>query len=228
MSEETRVSAEVAWLELSAGVVAGLHHALNNRLGALSAVAQVLASELEGHPLQEALGREVEHLHRTVRLLELLPRRDEALSTPLQVEEVVNGAVSLYRLHHELRDVPCTVVAHGEVAPVYGDPARLAQLLVALLADAGVRASRLDGGGVRVGYRGDERWVYLSVEVSAGDTAFPAMPSALRTDVRAAEPWVRREGGELNVREDADGGALFTLRLPTLAEARSRENGSAR
>lgn len=223
--EEGTGTPEESWLELSAGLVSGLHHALNNRLGALGAVAQILAGDLEGHPLREALAREVEQLHRTVSLLSLLPRHREAEAAPLQVEEVVDGAIALYRLHHDLRDVPCTASAEGAVPPLHGDAAHLAHILVTVLAAAGARAARLEGGQVRLRYRGDESFVFLTVEALAGEAPFPPTETRLSVDLRALRGWVEAAGGTLAVREGEEGGT-YLLRLPTLAEVRRREGGS--
>lgn len=203
------------WLPVSSELISGVHHALNNRLGALSAVAQVLEAEMGStHPLRAALAEEVERLQGTVRMLTLLPRRPGASAEPVLLPDLLASAVELFQLHHGVRDTPYTVEGGGDVLPVYCEPTLLAHLLITLMVAAGERA-RAAGGGVRVRYSGDAREVRISVAASGAGAEYDEVSA------EALQEWAERLGGIL---EGGPGGAQ--LRLPTLPEVRRRERES--
>ena len=68
---------ESPWIELSDGLVAGIHHALNNRMAALGGAVQVLQGDIEvEHPLISLLSTEVRRLEGTASLLRYLSHGD--------------------------------------------------------------------------------------------------------------------------------------------------------
>lgn len=205
--------AEAAWRAVSDELIAGIHHALNNRVGALAAVAQVLQGEMPpGHPLRAALAHEVERLQDTVKSLTLLPARGGA-AEPIQLGELFPALLALFELHHGMRDTECVVDGAPDVLPLYAEPPLLAHVLLTLMVAAG-RAARAGGGRVRVRYGGDTEWVEIGVAAEGGGE--PDTPM----DAAAVRPWAERMGGELRAGPDASG---FVLRLPTLLEVRRRE-----
>jgi signal transduction histidine kinase len=107
------------WLPVSAELITGVHHALNNRVGALSAVAQVLEGDMDPHhPLREALAMEVERLQTTVRTLALLPRRVGAAPEPIHLPGLLPLIMELLSYHLGVRDTECRVEGDGEPGPI--------------------------------------------------------------------------------------------------------------
>src|SRR5690606_34296493 len=89
-------------------LIAGLHHAVNNRMAALGAVGQVLETDLAAeHPLAGAIAEELQRLESTAGLLRLLVQGDGP--EPVQLELVVRDAAQLLQMHHELRDLSLDV-----------------------------------------------------------------------------------------------------------------------
>jgi hypothetical protein len=202
---------EEVWLPVSAELIAGVHHALNNRVGALSAVTQVLEGEMNAaHPLRLALADEVKRLQATVRVLTLLPRPADAVPEPVLLPDLLPGITELYGLHHGVRDTECVAETEDGILPLYCEPTLLAHLLLTLLIAAGETA-REAGAQVRLRASGDEREVVVTIEPEGAET--------LR--VEALRAWAEELGGAV-----AGGAGRYELRLPTLLEVRRRERES--
>jgi hypothetical protein len=213
---------DAEWLALSDALVRGVGHAMNNRIAALSAVVQVLATSGQGGPLLEALSSESQRLLRTVDLMRLLPRRWEAEAEPVLLDDVIRSGMELLPLHADLPELAYVWEAEAELPPVLSEPSLLvhtACLMMARAAEAAVR-----GGASRILIRGTSRpeTVIVSVGPDGGwPDADDALPRAEPGD-SALDRLARRIGGALR----ADGAALL-LELPTLAEARRRQREGA-
>jgi nitrogen-specific signal transduction histidine kinase len=195
-------------------LIAGIHHALNNRVGALGAVAQVLAMEMEAdHPLRAALAAEVDRLQATVAALTLLPLRPGATEQPVLLSDLLPRVVELYGYHHGVRDTTCSVEGAEAVLPLWAEPTRLAHLLLAMTIAAG-EAARATGSATTVRCSGDATTVEVRVAVQ-GDA-----PAA---EAESLAPWAAEMGGSLEREEARGGGAELVLRLPTLPEVRRRQ-----
>lgn len=195
-----------AWLEVSDGLVSGVHHALNNRMAAVSALAQLLA--LGGAPspdTEHALLDEVGRFEGTLRLLRLLPRDPEGAPIPLHLPELLPEVLALVALHREIREVRYDVHGDPDVLPLVAEESALQRALLVLL----VRAGEAARSGVSVHYGGDERFVVLEVLVEGAsggvpDGGIPGMFAEVGGEVRALE-------------------AGWEVRMPTLPEVRRRE-----
>jgi hypothetical protein len=125
LDEGTIESAETSWLRLSDGLIAGIHHALNNRMAALGAAGQVLEADLTpGHPLSGLLSGEVQRLENTVTLLRLLTDGDTGLQ-PIEVAETLKEAQQLFAIHHSLRDTRLEVSCQAGLLPLWAQPSVL-------------------------------------------------------------------------------------------------------
>lgn len=207
---EGPLSAEEAWLPVSDALLAGVHHALNNRLATLSALAQLLA--LGGAPAPEtALPREMERLGETLRLLGLLPRHPGERSVPLRVPDFLPDALALVAQHRDLREVEFSLEADPEALPVLAEESALIRAVLALLVAVGVAAHEGGAGRVAVRLGGDETFVSLEAE-PGGDAVGGSLGGAGLT------PLWEAAGGEVEITETGVIG-----RMPTLTEARRRE-----
>src|SRR5690606_16257900 len=123
------------WLRLNDRLLAGVGHTLNNRAAALAAVGQVLAASTTG-PLSDALASESLRLQHAVQLLRLLVRRWDEEPEPLQLDEVLGGAIELLGQHPELRSGTARVEISEEVAPVWAERSSLTHAFCLLLGAA--------------------------------------------------------------------------------------------
>jgi signal transduction histidine kinase len=202
-----------------------LDHLRRHRTEPVEAVGEAL----------EDIGAEVDHLAALVEDLLLLARSDSgavALARlPVDLGDVAgDAAASLSKL---AADKSVRLLVDPEPAIVNGDQARLRQL-VTILVDNAIRHSP-DGGGVRVTVRAAGGWASLTVEDEGAGIRPEDMPRIFDRFWRAPgspaggtglglaiASWiVRGHHGRIDVANRPEGGARFTVRLPTHPPAES-------
>lgn len=199
------------WLAAADGLVAGVHHALNNRLGTVSALVQLAAlGDAGGVDAGRALREELERLGDTLRLLAMIPRRPDEEPIPLRLTELLPDALALVAQHRDARDVRFAVEAAPDLLPVLCPETALAHALLALLTGAALAA--WEAGTLRVDVRcsGDARRVTVQVEPE-GDAVGPPLGGAGLAALFAAA------GGEMEATETG-----VVAHLPTLLAGRER------
>lgn len=191
------------WLALSESLVRGLVHALNNRLTALSALAELSAMGDEQFTVDRVLPAEVLRLQELSALFRLLVS-DEGAGEAMELAPVLDEALALQEHHAGLRGVRCTVALDGASPTLRAPHWALLRLVLVLLENA--RGASLavgrDSATLRVG--ADEHWITL-------DSGAAPSPYALAM--------ARRCGAG----DDVTG----VLRIPTLLERRRREGRAA-
>lgn len=200
-----------AWLAAVDGLVSGVHHALNNRLGTLSALVQLAALDGAGAPETErALRDELERFGDTLRLLAMIPRRPAEAPIPLQLGDVLPDALALAAQHREVRGVEFAVRSAPDLLPVLCPETALVHALLTTLVGAAVAAR--EGGAARVEVRcsGDERFVTVEVAPEGGAAGERRGGAEVAALFAAA-------GGEARATETG-----VAARLPTLLEGRRR------
>jgi hypothetical protein len=227
-----RESGYESWSRLNDGLIAGVHHAINNRMGALSAVSQVLEADLPaGHPLAGALREEIRRLEAATEVLRLLITEGEG--EPVQVETVVGQAKSLVELHHSLRDLELEIRLAEGLYPLWIDPAALRRALAILVAVAGRRAASGDRK-VTLAVTGTPQEVQILVTAegnlapgAGGDFGSETEAKGLdRIEEEAAGALLERWWGKFDRVDDEGGRVSLRITLPTLPEARRREAGA--
>lgn len=209
--------APTQWLPVHEALVQGLVHACNNRVAALSGIAQLYEAELstsdEG---MQQLGGEVERLRQLMGLFRSVASAVGTRREPARMGEALRAAAALLSHHLEARQAQYTAPEDTpDVEPVYlvlGDPLRFAVL--AYLA-AGLGAGK--GGGVTASVARvlDETLVTITA---------PGLESALRErpEYRALAEAAEREGGSLRSASGPEGSVLLMLALPGLQKATAR------
>ncbi len=202
------------WLELVEQALQGLHHALNNRIGSLSAVVELF--QLGDLPVEgasfDSMASDLARLGECSRMVRLLPRDTVSPEEPLILDDVLADVFALHRFLHDVRDVQVTIVPTPYVEPVRVTRWALVRALTLLLYDA-KRLARAERTTVRVMTESDEQVVRLEFRVGA-----PALVSAVpaRPESRYAESLAATLGGTVN-----RGPGVVGLRLPTLKARRA-------
>src|SRR5690606_12592677 len=113
---------EALWRRVSESLLGGLHHALNNRVAALSAISQVLGSGMpDATPLISSLGSEVDRLEQTVSLISLLRRARSRSPEPVQMPELTASLSALLAQHNDLKEVRFITDPDPGVLPVWAE-----------------------------------------------------------------------------------------------------------
>jgi hypothetical protein len=216
------------WAEVGESLLGGLHHALNNRVAALSAISQVLrAGMTDATPLVSSLSAEVARLEETVMMLSLLRRARTQRPEPVQVPELVASLTPLLGQHNDLKEIVFVATADPGVLPVWAERDLLTRVLLTLIVAVGLEAEWGGCRRVRITYRGDEAIVTIRIVCERlEDGTMSPDPSISRLDGRGAESAVRAMGGELEARTCEGGETAYELRLPSLLAARKTAAGA--
>jgi hypothetical protein len=221
-SQATPTSAEGEaadeWLMIVDQVCHGVHHALNNRIGSLSALLELtrLGDLPPNDPAFASLSKELTRLEDCARTLRLLPRAD-ADEEPLIMDDVIADVLAVHAFLHELRDTPFTIVPTRFVEPVRAERWALVRVLVLILNDA-KRLAKANRASVHATIESDDRWV--KVEFRVGPQPVGDVPTPVHAPY--AERLSTMLGGAVSRREGA-----VELRLPTLKTRRAADQRSA-
>jgi hypothetical protein len=203
------------WLDLVDQALQGLHHALNNRIGSLSALIELL--RLDGVPADgsgfDGLTAELARLEDCSRLVRLLPGDGIAGAEPLILADILADVFTIHRFLHAVRDVPVTIVPMRFVEPVRVQRSAVVRVLTLLLNDAKRLASQLSES-VRVVAESDDQWV--SVEFRVGAPLVHGVPVSSRG--RYAETVAKSFDGTVS-----RGAGVVALRMPTLKACRAAD-----
>ena len=120
------------WMALSDALLAGLVHAMNNRVTALSVCAELAALGDEEMLSGGVLTGEVNRLQRTSALIGLLPARAQ-LPEALELRPVLDDAIALHAHHPRMRSIECTLNAHDAMQPLRAPRWALLRLLLILV-----------------------------------------------------------------------------------------------
>src|SRR6476620_8659642 len=123
------------WIELVDQALQGLHHALNNRIGSLSALVEL--HQLGDLPADgtgfESLAADLTRLEDCNRMVRLLPRDSVAGEEPLILDDVLADVFAIHRYLHDARDLQVTIVPTRYVEPVRVERWALIRVLTMLL-----------------------------------------------------------------------------------------------
>lgn len=211
------------WRTVSESLLGGIHHALNNRVAALSAISQVLGAGMpDAGPIVASLGGEVNRLEQTVALISLLRRARSRNPEPVQLPELVASLTPLLPHHGDMKEIEFVGDPDPGVLPVFVERDQLTRVMLVLMTSVGLSAECAGGGRVRVSYRGEADEVVARIECEPGPRR-PAgpLPTLQGLDGAGAGEVVRAMKGRL---ETLPGGGgrhpAYEVRLPTLLAAR--------
>ncbi len=202
------------WLELVDQALQGLHHALNNRIGSLSALVELhqlgdLPNDGTGF---DTLASDLARLEECNRIVRLLPRDGVNGDEPLILDDVLADVFAIHRFLHQVRDQQVTIVPTRHLEPVRAARWALVRVLTLLLADA-KRLAKESSSVVRAVTESDEAWVRLEFRVGTPLVADVPMGRGLYAELLA-----QSFGGTVSRRA-----GVAELRLPTLKARRAAD-----
>jgi hypothetical protein len=191
------------WVTLSDDLLAGLVHALNNRVTALSVCAE-LAGLGDDQMLSDGLLlAEVGRLQRASALVGLLPARGHAEA--LEIAPVLDDAIAIHAHHPRMRSVECSVEVVGPMQPVRAPRWALLRALLIIVDAAKGKAQDEQRGTTTVQLSSDEPSVRVRASGRESEGAYATEMATLCGGT------ITREGDDL------------VLSLPSLTELRRRE-----
>jgi len=201
------------WLDLVDQVLLGLDHALNNRLGALRAFAELLRDEhwRTTSAATDSVQKELARLEETTSVVRLLARPGQPSMSGLILEEAMTDVVRIQSMLYDVRDVPLDFVPGPPLEPVWSERTALIRLLSVTLyrlRRSAREAGSASGSAVRVSTESDEQWARIRFSSSKpmSESAISVYAASVASSVGAE--W-RFGGGQLE------------LRLPTLKAHRA-------
>jgi hypothetical protein len=200
------------WLNLVDLVLRGLHHDLNNRIGSLSAMVELL--QMGDAPADgtayETLAGDLARLGEANRVIRLVPRDQTAGEEPLILDDVLADVFAVHRLLHDVRDVRVTIVPTRYVEPVRCERWALLHVLVILLMEA-KQLAKDSATTVRAATESDEQTVRVQFQIGA-----PTLADAPVSLGAYAESVAATFGGSVTRRA-----GVAELRMPTLKARRA-------
>lgn len=206
-------SPAMEWAVLVEEALQGLHHALNNRIGSLSAIVELF--QLGDLPPDggtagfESLAADLARLQDCNRMVRLLPRDDVPGEEALILDDVIADVLAIHRFLHDVRDLPVTIVPTRYVEPVRVERWALVRALTLLLLEAKLAAKSV-GAGLRAVTESDEQWVVVEYRLAPPGDATPEARG------RYADQLAISFGGTVQRRPGSIG-----LKLPTLKARRA-------
>ena len=201
-----------AWLTLVDQVLQGVHHALNNRIGSLSAMIelfQLADAPPDGASLQ-TLSADLARLSDANKVLRLLPRDTPAGEEPLILDDVLADVFVIHRFLHDVRDLQVTIAPTRFVEPVRCERWALLHVLTSLLAEA-KRLAKDSAAIVRCVTESDEQTVRVQFQVGVPMLAETPASLGVYTERLAAT-----FGGSITRKA-----GVAELRMPTLKARRA-------
>lgn len=206
------------WLALLDQALQGLHHALNNRIGTLSALVEL--TELNELPADGSASKraasDLERLEECNKVVHLLRRDRAAGEEALVLDDVLDDAYVIHRYLHDVRDVQVTASPEKAAEPIRVERWALVRVLTLLLYDARRLAKRLDKL-VRTSTRSDEQWVHVEFRVGENHDLTGDVPES--AGGRYAECVATAFGGDV---QRYAGGVV--VRVPTLKARRAAKS----
>jgi hypothetical protein len=218
------------WRTVSESLLGGIHHALNNRVAALSAISQVLGAGMpDAGPIVASLRGEVNRLEQTVALISLLRRARSRNPEPVQLPELVASLTPLLPHHGDMKETEFVADPDPGVLPVLVERDQLTRVMLVLMTSVGLSAECAGGARVHVSYRGDADEVVTRIECEPAPRR-PGGPSATEQgfDAAGAGEVVRAMRGRLERLPSGDRAVpTYEVRLPTLLAARRGEGAAS-
>ena len=147
-----------SWALLFEDLLSGIVHSINNTLTVIG-VSLELASTADAAGELAAMRREVAHLERFIALITVISSKS-APAEALEIQAVIDLALSIHAFSNPTRTVSHTLHIVGEIPPVRAPHATLLHLML-LLIDGAKHASLVGGATAHIEIDGDAERVSI-------------------------------------------------------------------
>ncbi len=213
-------------------LAAGIAHEIGNPLSSMSAILQILRMRPEANDVPDrlrALGGLVERIDRIVRDVIGFARPSPRERVRVTAQEVVEGALQVFRLHDKGKRVRLEVALPEEPIVTDGVKDQLVQVVLNFLLNAADALG--EGGTIRVGARAREGEMEIWVAddgrgIAAGDRGHLFEPFFTTKDpgqgvglgLFVSDSIVRAHDGRIEVESAPGRGSTFRVVLPSARE----------
>jgi two-component system NtrC family sensor kinase len=248
VTEERRLQRKLSQSEKMAAIgmlAGGVAHEINNPLAGILAFTQLLKGELPEGQSRSDIQEIEEAAKRCKKIVEELlvfaqPHR-EGDRTALSLEEAIEKILPLSRLNLRHRNVTMTAGYESNLPLVRGNAARLQQVFLNLINNAGQSMSSAGGGEVALRVRGSEDRGQVLAEVIDHGCGIrsedlpkifdPFFTTKGRTEgtglgLSICYSIISEHGGKIEVESEVGKGSLFRVILPAIQGA-TKENERA-
>jgi len=236
LEHKNRLLARKTRLEVLGQMSAGVAHEIRNPLGAIRLYAGLLLRDLCGNPNERRLVEKiidgVAGMETIVSDLLSFTRGFEPKLTPVTLEDVVDNALESTLAVIEQKCVDVRLVYEGDAGQVYGDAELLKRAFVNIIrnaaeamGDSGVLTIRtgrgtLEGKAVRtVSFRDSGPGISDAMMDRLFDPFASDKEGGTGLGLAIVRGIVQAHGGEVQVWNAADGGAVFQFSLPMSLQA---------
>ncbi len=235
--------ARVGRLALMGELAASLAHEVNNPLGAMvtnaNAGQRMLArGQLGTEELQELLADIISDGHRARQVIEgirNMVRKSESVRSLVSMNEIVRDLLRIVRADATAKQVTLVAEINANAGVVLGDRVQLLQVLLNLTLNAFealsvvrpdgrrvvIRAERVEDGQVCVSVRDSGHGFPPGIIDQLFDPFFSTKTDGTGMGLAIARTIIDSHDGTLSGKNCDDGGAIFTICLPEVAEAKS-------
>lgn len=220
------------WLRVSEKVLKGLNVEFTDRVASMQTLVVQLAegAAAPDPAVVRSLGQEMGRLNHLLQLFRAMPAEPFVVTEPMRLQDVVPQVIDLHGHHADLKRIPVTVEAQGDVAPVLVRPSALLRCLLVLLESAAGNALRSGcAAALELSYGGDPARVFVRFEgpAPAGTLLFTGDGSLVHA-VRTALAHAHGTADAQLVAGAPCARIRYEVMLPTLAESRRLESEGKR
>jgi signal transduction histidine kinase len=224
-------------------LVAGAAHEMNNPLTSILGYSDLLANDpaLAPAPREMAgkIGNQARRTRRLVQNLLSFAQQSPGEKKPVNINALITNAVQLRELDLSSHKIELTMQLEETLPGVSGDPNLLLQVIFHLLNNAVDALSETGGGKVMLHTYREQESVYIEIADNGPgikdpgrvfDPFYTTKPVGKGTGLGLSATYgiIQDHQGQITCHNRLQGGAVFLIRLPALAEAATDPNESVR